>query len=171
VFCEGESEEAYVKYLRSKYRLPVDIVAKIAGLHITAKYIANYKQGKPIDTQKDKTFLLYDLDVKDMFERLQKIKGTILLYSNPCFELWYLLHFHNQTTTLTSDDCLAKLANRIEGYRKGGLDENFKNKLSANQHEAIQRAKSLIEYTNPSTSVYKFIEALENVKNQDNSET
>ncbi|MDP4915040.1 MAG: RloB family protein [Saprospiraceae bacterium] len=28
VFCEGETEEAYINYLRSKYRLPILIDAK-----------------------------------------------------------------------------------------------------------------------------------------------
>ena len=34
VFCEGETEEQYVCYLRSKYRLPIDIDAKVAGNRI-----------------------------------------------------------------------------------------------------------------------------------------
>ena len=29
VFCEGESEESYVLYLRAKYRIPVEILPKI----------------------------------------------------------------------------------------------------------------------------------------------
>ena len=42
VFCEGETEEEYIGYLRSKYRLPVLIDAKIAGNRITDKYIQNW---------------------------------------------------------------------------------------------------------------------------------
>lgn len=35
VFCEGETEEAYVKHLRSQYRIPIEIVPKIVGNKIT----------------------------------------------------------------------------------------------------------------------------------------
>jgi hypothetical protein len=44
VFCEGETEESYINYLRSKHRLPILIDAKIAGNRITGKYIQNYKK-------------------------------------------------------------------------------------------------------------------------------
>lgn len=29
VFCEGETEEAYIYWLRARYRLPVEVVAKV----------------------------------------------------------------------------------------------------------------------------------------------
>ncbi|MDR1882227.1 MAG: RloB family protein [Prevotella sp.] len=48
VFCEGETEEAYIKYLRSLYRLPIEIDPKIAGNRITDKYIANHKNHKTV---------------------------------------------------------------------------------------------------------------------------
>jgi len=48
VFCEGETEEAYIRYLRSEYRLPVDIISKISGCDISRRYIQSYKRGKPI---------------------------------------------------------------------------------------------------------------------------
>jgi hypothetical protein len=46
VFCEGETEEAYVQFLRSEYRLPIEIVSKIAGSDISIRYIQSYKKGK-----------------------------------------------------------------------------------------------------------------------------
>ena len=92
VFCEGKTEELYVKYLKSKYRIPIEIDTQIAKNGINKNYIKNYKKGK-FTHQKDKTFLLYDLDVPKMLEKLQTIPNTILLASNPCIELWFLLHF------------------------------------------------------------------------------
>ena len=55
VFCEGETEEAYVCFLRSKYRIPIEIVPKIVGNKITQRIIKNSKQGKP-PTTKTKIF-------------------------------------------------------------------------------------------------------------------
>lgn len=74
VFCEGETEEAYVKFLKSRYRIPIEIDSKVAGNRITNKYINNYKKEK-FTHVKDKTFLLYDLDTPKMLEKLQQITG------------------------------------------------------------------------------------------------
>lgn len=39
VFFEGETEEAYIHFLRSEYRLPIEIVSKIAGSSISSRFI------------------------------------------------------------------------------------------------------------------------------------
>jgi len=55
VFCEGETEEAYVRFLRSEFRLPVEIIPKIAGCDIDSRYIQSSKKGQPVHP-KDKDF-------------------------------------------------------------------------------------------------------------------
>lgn len=92
VFCEGETEEQYVKILKSHYRIPIEIDSKKAGHSISQKYINSYKKSK-FTHKKDKTFLLYDIDVQGILTKLKAIKDSILLASNPCIELWFLLHF------------------------------------------------------------------------------
>jgi hypothetical protein len=149
--------------LRSLYRLPIEIDTKIAGNRITGKYIANYKKQKTVHV-KDRTFLIYDSDVENILPKLQKIKGTNLLYSNPCFELWYLLHCLNQTAELTTVECVSKLKQNIRDYRKGELDDKIKGKLSDHKDKAISRAKSLTAFSNPSTNVYTLVEELELIK-------
>ncbi|WP_335965091.1 RloB family protein [Galbibacter sp. PAP.153] len=97
VFCEGDTEEAYVNMLKSHFRLSsIQIHSKIGGNNITSKYIANYKKGKPIH-DKDINYLMYDLDVPEILNRLKKIETCELLVSNPCIELWFLLHYKNHT--------------------------------------------------------------------------
>ena len=163
VFCEGETEEAYVKYLRSSYRLPIEIDPKIAGSDISNEHIAEYKNHKSVHP-KDKTFLIYDWDVEVIQQRLHKIKNTHLLSSNPCFELWYLLHCQSQTASLRSEECISKLRNHINNYKKGALDDKLKSKIINNKDKSISRAKGLTEFTNPSTTVYKLIEELDAIK-------
>ena len=165
VFCEGETEEAYIKYLRSAYRLPIEIDSKVAGNEVSDRYITNYKQQKTIHA-KDKTFLIYDCDVEPVLQKLKKIKDACLLYSNPCFEIWYLLHYQNQTAGLTSDECVSKLKNHISGYKKGFFDDKLKAKMINNKSESISRAKALTDFCNPSTNVYQFVEELDVIKNQ-----
>jgi hypothetical protein len=162
VFCEGETEEIYVKYLRSLYRLPVEIDSKVAGNRITTQYIDNYKKQRTTHA-KDKTFLIYDSDVESVLKKLQEMKNVNLLCSNPCFELWYLLHYENQTAKLTSEECVSKLKHSVTQYKKGSLDEKMKKKLYENKTDAISRAKALNEFNNPYTSIYKFVEELDNL--------
>ena len=51
VFCEGETEESYVCFLRSKYRIPIEIISKVVGNKITQRFIESYKRGKPPTTK------------------------------------------------------------------------------------------------------------------------
>jgi hypothetical protein len=107
---------------------------------------------------------MYDYDVSEIADRLKKIGNVDLIFSNPCFELWYLLHCQNQTAELTTEECVSKLTNHIRNYRKGVLDDKLKDKLLENKNYAVSRAKSLPEFTNPSTNVYRFIEELDSIQ-------
>lgn len=168
VFCEGKTEEEYVRYLRSEYRLPVEIVSKIAGCDINEEYIRNYKVGKPIH-EKDKDFLIYDADVKDILEKLKKIEKVELIASNPSIELWFLLHYKNQTSNITTDKCIGELCNRNRNsYKKGVIDIALKRKLMEKSADACNRSKQLTLFNNPSSNMHKFIEALEKAKNDSN---
>ena len=52
---------------------------------------------------------MYDLDVDGMLVHLQSIPDAVLLVSNPCIELWYLLHFEECHAELTQNACIKKL--------------------------------------------------------------
>ena len=164
VFCEGETEEAYILFLRSEFRLPVDIIPKIAGSCINERFINSYKKGKPIH-EKDKDFLVYDGDVSEVLDKLKKIEKAILIISNPAIELWFLLHYKNQTSTLSGDDCIRELCNRNRNnYKKGVIDNPLKTKLTEKCNDACCRSKLLELYNNPSSNMHIFIETLEDAK-------
>lgn len=163
VFCEGKTEEAYICYLRSKYRVPIEIVSKVAGDDINERYISNFKKGKPTHA-KDIDFLLYDADVKVVLEKLRKIKSTTLLISNPSIELWFLLHYKNQTAHTNTSYCSQELSKRNrKDYKKGVIDDKLKEKLDSKNCEACKRAKKLSIPGNPSSNIYELIEILEKV--------
>jgi len=164
VFCEGETEEAYVRFLRSEYRLPVEIVSKVAGSCINERFINSYKKGKPIH-EKDKNFLIYDANVPEILNKLQKIDFALLVASNPSIELWFLLHYKNQTASLTGDVCIRELRKRNRNnYTKGIIDNSLKITLKERCVDACKRSKQLELYENPSTNMHKFIEILEDAK-------
>jgi hypothetical protein len=80
VFCEGETEVAYINLLKTVYRIPsIHIHPKIGGNNITADYIENYKNDKPTH-EKDLNFLVYDLDVPTMIQDYLKSKVVNYLF-------------------------------------------------------------------------------------------
>lgn len=163
VFCEGKTEELYVKFLRSQFRLPIEIDSQIAKNGINTEYIRNYKKGR-FTHNKDKTFLLYDLDAPMMLEKLRAINGTILLASNPCIELWYLLHLKEQNAVINCADCNKELVRRNGNYSKIAIDAKLKDILATKHLKARHRAKKLVHYDNPCSTVYLLLEALDEVK-------
>lgn len=164
VFCEGETEESYINLLKSTYRIPsIHIHPRIGGNNITSDYIKNYKKNKP-SHEKDINFLMYDLDVVTMLERLSKIDDSVLLVSNPCIELWFLLHYKNQTANINNTKCCREMTNRNRTYKKGIMDSKLKEKLTTKSSDAVKRAKNLKKFNNPSSTVYRLIEALNDLK-------
>ena len=156
VFCEGETEIAYVKFLRSLYRVPIQVIPKKSKSNITEEYIERSKN-EYVRTDQDKVFLMYDLDVDGVLDNLQKIPNAELLVSNPCIELWFLLHYQEQKSEISSVKCVQKYQKVSKGYKKGVLSEEEKKVLAENRELAVERAKNLAEYQNPSTMVYKLL--------------
>ena len=159
VFCEGETEMAYVKFLRSLYRAPIQVIPKKGKSNISEDFIEKSKN-EYVRTEQDKVFLMYDLDVDGMLEQLQKIPNAELLVSNPCMELWFLLHYQDQKLEISSDRCIKKLQKFSNEYKKGILSEEEKTFLAEKKDLAIERAKNMIGYQNPSSTVYKLLEKL-----------
>lgn len=159
VFCEGETEIAYVKFLRSLYRAPIQVIPKKGKSNISEEFIERSKN-EYVRTGQDKVFLMYDLDVDGILEHLQKIPNAELLVSNPCIELWFLLHYQEQKLEISSDKCVQKYQKVSKGYKKGVLSEEEKKVLAENRELAVERAKKLAEYRNPSTMVFRLLEKL-----------
>ena len=159
VFCECETEIAYVKFLRSLYRAPIQVIPKKGKSNISEEFIERSKN-EYVRTGQDKVFLMYDLDVDGILEHLQKIPNAELLVSNPCIELWFLLHYQEQKLEISSDKCVQKYQKVSKGYKKGVLSEEEKKVLAENRELAVERAKKLAEYQNPSTMVFRLLEKL-----------
>ena len=166
VFCEGETEVAYTEMLRSQYRLPIHIIAKKTLQNVTSALVERCK-AVYVQTASDKTYLMYDLDVTEMLERLQKVSGAELLCSNPCFELWLLLHYDEVKAAITSEDSLKKLSAVAKQYKKGTLSEEMIKHINENADKAIKRAKKIHAYGNPSTTVYLLLEELNRLKKEE----
>ena len=162
VFCEGETEVAYVMHLRSKYRVPIQIIPKKSDSNISCRYIANCKKGYEL-TERDQTFLMYDLDVAGVLEQLNCIPGATLLVSNPCIELWFILHCVDVNAELNQNACVKMYKKFSDRYSKGKLNVADVNIFAVGEDNAILRAKKMNAPKNPSTTVYKLIEAIKDI--------
>jgi len=162
VFCEGDTEVVYIELLRSHYRLPIHIIPKKTLLNVTPALVERCKAAY-IQTKNDQTFLMYDLDVPSMLERLQKVPNVTLLCSNPCFELWLLLHYAEQKAELSSEECVARLSSFVTQYKKGTLLPADKQYLMNNVAVAVGRAKNLHAFNNPSTTIPLLIDSLDSL--------
>lgn len=161
VFCEGKTEETYICFLRSKYRIPIEIVTKVTGSNISNRLINSHKRGKPIH-EKDKDFLVYDGDVPEVLDRLQNIESVTLLVSNPSIELWFLYHYKNQTAVISTEECIRQLENRNNGqYKKGAIDKKLYEKLDTRISTACNRAEQSQPFNNPSSNINELISILE----------
>lgn len=168
VFCEGKTEAAYVRFLGAEYRAPVQVVPKPAKSNISRKDIDHELQRCGWSPRTDRVFLMFDLDVEGMADKLGSINGVTTLLSNPCVELWFLLHVEDVRAELTSNACLDKLKSHVCDYRKGCMGVKLQAALRTGLASAVGRAKSLRGAGNPSSTVYLLADALEAARSDSN---
>ena len=163
VICEGETEVGYINLLKTWYKSPIRIVSHIEGTKITPSLVEKRtKELKISQWDKVHTFLMYDMDVQAIKEKLLKCKAEMLL-SNPCFEIWLLLHAKGQKAAIDTDALIKELKKSApvwKNYSKSTFTDTQKTFLNNNINVAVARAKKLHEFQNPSTGIYKLIEML-----------
>ena len=168
VFCEGDTEETYINFLRQKYRLPVKVIPHITGLSISPSIIQRHIQAEKIDpSDKITSFLMYDLDREEIIVKIAACKNSVSISSNPSVELWFLLHSIDQHASISTDRCitaLRKAASEWVDYKKGLLSNQQKTVLWNSRTLASERAKLLPNGKNPSSFVYLLIDEMEKIK-------
>lgn len=93
----------------------------------------------------------------------QKAPAAHVVVSNPCFEIWLLLHFRQVRQALARyDDVRPHLAKHVPGYNKA---VDFAADFAARYPEATRRAKELEPSgtawrENPSTAMWRLVEAM-----------
>lgn len=163
VICAGETEVCYINLLKSRYKSPNRIISHIEGTKIKPSLVEKRtKELKISQWDKVHTFLMYDMDVQAINEKLHRCKAEMLL-SNPCFEIWLLLHAKDQKAAIETDALIKELKKSApvwKNYSKSAFTDTQKSFLNDNTDLAVSRAKKLREFLNPSTGIYKLIEML-----------
>lgn len=188
IMCEGkETEPNYFNGLKqlinSKYGDKVDVLIPGISVKGTGKNtvdLVNYTERFVNQAGKKygKVWIVFDKDDYKDVQFNQAIKRATdasynVAWSNPCFELWLLLHLKSAINYIEKDKILNELdkefkRNNLGNYHKNDKDVFNKVTKNGNLNKAITNSKKLVERfkdkkpseSNPMTNVYKIVEDL-----------
>ena len=172
IFTEGETEKLYF----DGFNLPT-LRVKCVGLgggnaeHLLQEALCYMRMAKYADY--DYYWLVFDCD-DNLQEELQHVvvkaerNKVHWCFSNPCFELWYLLHFVYRDTPLTASDLKKRLLKEwIPGYNE--TMDGIRSLLSDKTDIAVRHVlrllplkaraewKQKLQQANPSTNVDELV--------------
>lgn len=188
IVCEGAvTEPKYLESVKSIYGISSAQV-KVTGEECgsSPKSIVEYAKEESKNGYFDKVYCVFDKDKHESFneaiaqigslEKSKKRPSFRAIVSNPCFEIWLLIHFVYTTKNYASipgrsicEQVISDLKKYFPGYRKGC--KCIYEIVSPRQDVAIINAKKLKEYiessgaTSPMTDMYELIEKLISLKN------
>lgn len=174
------SEPAYIRGFERHVRAgaPVEIeiprdqgdpqrVVEIAKEHRDKAVVAAKQEGDTF-LLFDEVWCVFDRDEHPRFEQaceMARANGFDLAVSNPCFELWLLLHFTDKTGVLDHVAMQQRLKKELPGYDKTRLSfDAFRLGVSA----AVDRARRLDKDAkamgeprrNPTTSFFRLTDSI-----------
>ena len=150
IVCEGkETEPNYFIGFRREKRLNKELFTIIGpGPHpknIVKKAVDLVKAAELENEPFDMAWCVFDRDTHEkIHEAFQKADPDLqikIAFSNPCFEIWFLLHFQDHSRPEHRDEIIRLLKIHLPDYDKSleGLYE----RLLDRQVNALKRAKDL----------------------------
>ncbi|MFN7922601.1 MAG: RloB family protein [Bryobacteraceae bacterium] len=173
IVCEGRvTEPEYFRYLERSERIPIELEIVPAGVpKAVVEKAANRKKhaAKSSDPNDrfDQVWCVFDIDEHPNVNEAKaqaRANGIGLVISNPCIELWLLLHFQDQRAAIHRRKVQKLCRNHMPGYEKGPPCEV----LFAKYPDAEKRAADLNRWhetrgtsgANPSTNVHDAVRAI-----------
>jgi hypothetical protein len=167
IFCGGiRTERDYFEGVKGAYhRLTISIIVRGSGVvpDQLVRAAAAYRDRRP--DSYDEVWCIIDVDEFEVSAAVLEAgrRGVNLAISNPCFELWLLLH-HAERTAYCSGyaEVVRLLKKHVRAYDKARIRfVDFADGLA----DAIGRARKLDAtgenwQRNPSTSVWRLVEQI-----------
>ncbi len=183
MFCEGTLTEIdYLKALKAdpavKKAVSLDIDGQPHGaVPLTlVRAAADFRAYSPAgQSEVDEVWCIFDVEWPQNHPNLKEAvalagdRGVKVAVSNPCFELWLLLHFQDQFAWLDNRGARRELERHdgiegksIDGYRYMPLRDRaiYRARDLARRHEGNGTE---FPNDNPSSGMYRFLAAVENV--------
>jgi RloB-like protein len=179
VFVEGEqTEDGYFKHWGRLHRsevivnihefngTPLPLVERAVREQKAERYEARHGRGQP----HDEIWCVFDVDSHPKLQEAIQLAvrhGIRMTVSNPCFELWLVLHYQDQTASIERHR-IQKLARTHLQCRKA-LSPQALEALTSRYGKAIKRARALDKKHeddgnpprhNPSSEVWKLVERI-----------
>ena len=180
IFCEGETEEAYINaYKRKTHCVPV--VVEFSHHGDPKGLVEEAIKAKKNSPSKDKFWVVYDAEDLSLGNKVQahanayqaaQHNGINIAFSAICFEIWLLLHYTpNPPTCQQPARATKELQKYIKNYKKGDLnilttlqDRLATARLNANNLITRQQANNPdipMYKQNPYTTVHQLINAID----------
>lgn len=183
VFCEGErTEPEYLKALKGQPAVhdvaAVDIRVETGhggSVPRTLVSMATSARSKPLDEEAeiDEFWCVFDVEwprnhpgLREAIEQTHQ-NDIQLALSNPCFEVWLILHFQDQGAWL-DNDAARRVRRSLDGSADKGLDGA---KYMPHTGDAVRRAARLEERhkrnatnfpnDNPSSGMHRLLASVE----------
>ena len=182
ICCEGKvTEPSYLNALRAELRIRLVHVEVVGGdvggsnPKTLVDYAVERKEQAEGDARREKddnlkydeVWCVFDVDVHEhVADAKQKASanGIRLAISNPCFELWLLLHFQDQRQYIERHEAQSACRAHMPRYEKEVPFEL----VFPHHQEAVDRAVALDEWQreqgrpggNPSTGVHQLTERI-----------
>ncbi|WP_328813588.1 RloB family protein [Rhodococcus sp. NBC_00297] len=184
VVCEGEkSEPNYLTLIHPKVKnsiidlvlvderatSPRELVDR--ACHELDVSTRTAKRTRDPNSRIDEIWCVFDVDehlyLKESRQRAED-KGIKTAVSNPCLEVWLLMHFATPGGFLDRKEALRKLKDNMPGYEKNIVDiEPLIGKFDeAKKHAEFLEAKHLRDETpfpqdNPSSNIWELVDSLD----------
>lgn len=177
IVCEGKvTEPSYFDDLRIHLRSVIDLKLEPAGqpktiveralvLRREAQSLA--RRSQDLNNRYDEVWCVFDVDEHPRLAEAKQqalANGLDVAISNPCFELWALLHFQDQNAHIERERVQSLCRQYMAGYEKR-LPFSV---LAPRIEEAVDRALKLAAWhqtrgtngENPSTGVHILVERI-----------
>jgi hypothetical protein len=145
--------------------VPLSVVSKAIDLLSTIKRTTSF-------SRHDTVWAVFDRDEHPNFEEAinrATQSGVKIAFSNPCFELWLVLHCQDWDRPMDRHSMQRELRRLIPGYDPNGAKRVEFNLLADNIPAAIDRARTMeqrriderMAHGNPVTTVFYLVEHIQ----------
>ncbi len=186
IIAEGKTEKIFFSGIRERHsniKIVIPNTTPTDPLNLVELCVSKI-QSEGIEVEDgDLAFCIVDVDhnSRSNIEKaitLANDNNVNLIISNPCFEVWFLLHFRDLNQAMDISEVIESLNECMEGgYSK---TKDYKEQLDPKREEAMKRASRLtrkaktsepIDYfiTNPSTGIYIVIEMIDELKRKNST--
>jgi hypothetical protein len=180
LLCEGRvTEPGYFNFIKSCLRDslltieiskergdPLRLVKTAEALRSAAERQA--RRLRDDNLRYDEVWCIFDVDEHPRLEEALALAGRLAIriaVSNPCFELWPLLHFVDQRAYVSGTTLRNALQNHMPGYDKSLSCEQLRGRYPVARSRAQALREQHIRHGrspmwNPATDVWVLVEAL-----------